>query len=202
MDGTLLDSMPVWHGLFANYLEDRGIESTPEIAADILPLSLEQIATYFSDRLGLHLTAMEIHNGLMTLATNRYQLLAKPKPYVPEFLEQCHRRGVTMGVATVTDKSLAESLLARFDLLPYFQGVWTCDTIGLAKSKPEFYHKVAALLGHTAADTAVFEDAPYCVRSAREGGFTVFAVHDLDALESEARQHAHHYLLSFAELMA
>jgi HAD superfamily hydrolase (TIGR01509 family) len=203
MDGTLLDTMPVWKGLSGAYLRRYGVEVTPAVELDLLPLSLEQSARYFHERLGVARSEEEMLAEISALAEERYARTAKPKDGVPEYLAQCAAAGHKMCVATVTSRDMAMRALARFDLTRFFADVFTCDTVGFLKSNPLFFRNVAVGLGLRPDETAVFEDSFYCMRSAAAAGLTVIGVFDQEAAgdEAEARRCCHHYIYSFTELV-
>ena len=46
VDGTLLDSMPVWHNIGELYLESLGITCEKDLGDKIYAMSLEQGASY------------------------------------------------------------------------------------------------------------------------------------------------------------
>ncbi|MDR1603679.1 MAG: HAD family phosphatase [Gracilibacteraceae bacterium] len=203
MDGTLLDTMPVWKGLGEEYLARCGVAWTPETAADLLPLSLEKSVAYFRERLGVQTAEKEILTEIRALVNARYQKMAAPKAGVPAYLAQCAAGGRKMCVATVTSQDMAAAVLERLGLLRFFSAVHTCDTIGRLKSDPRFFLAVAKSLGPAPADTAVFEDSLYCMRSAQAAGLTVVGVFDPEAEggEAAARQYCSHYIYSFMELL-
>ena len=49
MDGTLLDSMPIWKGLGASMLRQLGIEPAPELEEKLKTLSLRDGVAYCKD---------------------------------------------------------------------------------------------------------------------------------------------------------
>jgi HAD superfamily hydrolase (TIGR01509 family) len=202
MDGTLLDTMPVWNGLGGEYLARWGVTLTPAVEADLLPLSLERSVAYFRSRLKIPAAEKTMLAEIIALAAARYQKMAKIKKGVLPCLKRWTAAGYKMCVATVTDLALAEETLTRLDLRRFFLDIHTCDTIGLPKSDPRFFLAAAEALGLKPAESVVFEDSLYCMRSARTAGLTVVGVFDAAAAadEAAARECCHHYIYSFAEL--
>ncbi|MDR1070783.1 MAG: HAD family phosphatase [Gracilibacteraceae bacterium] len=202
MDGTLLDTMPVWRGLSETFLEGYGVTLSPAAEADLLPLSLEQSVAYFHECLKVPAAKKDMLAEIYAMANRRYHKLAKPKAGVREYLEQRAAAGCKMCVATVTDRAMAAQVLARFELRRFFTDIYTCDTIGRPKSDPRFFLDVVERLGLSPAESAVFEDSLYCMRSARAAGLTVIGVFDAEAAadETAAREYCHQYIYSFTEL--
>ena len=71
-----------------------------------------------------------------------------------------------------------ESCLTRLGVRSYFDFLLSCETVGEGKRSPLVYHVSAGRLGAAPAETAVYEDALYAVRTAKEAGFHVIGVYD------------------------
>ena len=52
-DGTLLDTMDMWHEIEAELARRSGVEPSEELAAELAPLTLPEVAAYFHERHGL-----------------------------------------------------------------------------------------------------------------------------------------------------
>ena len=174
MDGTLLDSMPVWKRLTQGYLSGFGVTVTDEEYAACEGFSQPQVAQYFADRYpDLSLDAQGIMKGMDALITARYETLAKPKDGVIAFLDGLRRRGVKMAIATLTARRHAEKALRERDMMDYFDFMLTIEDVGISKREPDIYLKSAEKLGLAPADCIVFEDAPYACATAKRAGFRV-----------------------------
>ena len=79
-------------------------------------------------------------------------------------------------VATATAEPLARACFARLGVDGLFDFILSCETIGVSKDRPDVYLLAAERLGAAPAETAVFEDALYAARAAREAGFYVVGV--------------------------
>ena len=174
MDGTLLDSMPVWKRLTQGYLAQFGLHITDQDYAATEGFSQPQVAQYFADRYpNLPVDAQGIMDGMDELITARYEAIAKPKDGVLEFLEGLRRRGVKMAIATLTARRHAEKALRDRGMLDYFEFMLTIEDIGVSKREPDIYLQSAARMGLTPDACIVFEDAPYACTTAKRAGFRV-----------------------------
>lgn len=174
MDGTLLDSMPVWKRLTQGYLAELGLTVTDEEYAACEGFSQPQVAQYFVDRYPeLPGGASGLMEGMDRLITTRYETIAKPKAGVLPFLDGLRRRGVKMAIATLTARRHAEKALRDRDMMGYFEFMLTIEDVGISKYQPDIYLKSAEKMGLAPADCIVFEDAPYACATAKRAGFRV-----------------------------
>lgn len=172
MDGTLLDSMPVWHRLTQNYLKQFNVHITDEDFAACEGFSQPEVADYFLTRHPeLPLTRETMLGGMDALITSRYESIAVPKDGVLDFLERMRRQGVKMAIATLTARRHAEKALLDRDMMQYFEFMLTIEDIGVSKREPDIYLAAAERLGLAPADCMVFEDAPYAGVTAHRAGF-------------------------------
>ena len=130
----------------------------------------------------------------------------KPKPYAKEYLEKLKNQGVFLALATLTDRPLAESALKRFDLLKYFDFIKTVREAGFNKDNATLYEDCLAASGCFKYEAVVFEDVPYCLKSAHDAGFITCAVRDNNrkslAMDSEfIAEYCDMYIKSYKELL-
>lgn len=181
MDGTLLDSMPVWDTLASDYLWSQGIEPPEDIREIMRPLSLAQTARYFRETLGMRAGEEEIIADINGMIAHQYTDVVPLKAGVKPYLERLSHLGVHMCVATATDKALATAALERNGVLGYFEFVLSCGETGGGKDSPDFFTAALEKLGTDKDKTVVYEDALYAVKSAKQAGLYVVGVNDISA---------------------
>ena len=186
LDGTLLDSMPVWENIAVDYLSSVDIQPKENVQEAVRSMSIQQACEHFCAEYGLKLTPEEINAGINRLIEDFYLNRVSLKPGVKEALESLRRRGVRMCVATATDRYLVEGALTHTGILPYFDFIITCTEAGAGKDRPDIFLKALDRLGASLDDTVIFEDARYAVRTAKAAGFTVVALYDEAAKEHQA----------------
>lgn len=196
MDGTLLDSMKIWHNVGESFLISRGITPEENLWDKIKSMSLFQAAVYFREQYGLNETVDDIVDASNKLVEDFYFNEATVKRGVVEYLKRLSDNGVKMCVATATDKYLAQAALKRNNIDEYFCDVITCSSVGFGKDRPVIFRKALEVLGTDRENTAVFEDSLYAASTARNDGFFVVGVFD----ESEA--HNNNKLRSVVNLYA
>ena len=176
MDGTLIDSMGFWKNLATEYLNAMGVA---EIRADILeqikPMTMSESAALFKQEFGL---TGDVEAEMNAMMDEHYRKDVPLKPGVREYLENLHRQGVRMCVASATAEHLMESCLSRLGVRVHFEFLLSCETVGAGKRSPLVYHAAALRLGAVPKKIAVYEDALYAVQTSKEAGFHVIGVFD------------------------
>lgn len=200
MDGTLLDSMPVWDHVGIDYLIGLGIRARPDLPQKILTMSMHQAAAYFCSDYGVPFSEEEIIEGINAQIAAFYQDTAPAKDGAVDFLRALQQRGIKMCVATATDRPLAEAALRRTGLIDAFSYILTCTEVKAGKERSDIFLEAQKRLGTPRERTLVFEDALYAIQTAKQAGFPVAAVYDESsrADQEQIRAIADYYLPSLS----
>ena len=151
MDGTLIDSMPLWEDCGRAFLSARGITAREDLGETLKSLSMEQTADYLRDAYGISETTAEIIEMINGMVTDAYQRTIPLKCDIAAFLERLRQADVRMCVATATDRPLAEAALGRLGLLPFFERIFTCSEVAPARTAPISSSRRAPRLARRAA---------------------------------------------------
>lgn len=182
MDGTLIDSMVFWKNLATEYLTSKGILQIPaDILEQIKPMTMSESAALFRREFGL---TGDVEAQMNEMMEDHYRNDIPLKPGAWEYLENLHRQGVRMCVASATAEHLMESCLTRLGVRQYFEFLLSCETVGAGKRSPLVYQESARRLGTVPGEIAVYEDALYAVQTAKAAGFHVVGVYDDSAADS------------------
>ena len=202
MDGTLLDSMPIWRDLGTSVLRGLGIEPEPETDEMLKTLSLRHGIAYCKEHYHLPQTEEELIGRVVDRVADFYQHEVQAKPGVDKFLSLLKMEGVWMYVATATDRHLAEAALRCAGIDGYFRGILTCQEVGQGKDSPEIFERCMRRLRSNTQDTVIFEDALHAIETAKAAGFRVCGVYDDSAREDQEaiRRIADYYITSFEEM--
>lgn len=202
LDGTLLDSMPAWDNIGADYLISKGI-TPPDDLEDILrPLSFVQAAQYYVDEFNLPYTASKIIDDIYEMVADKYRHNIPLKPYAAELINKLKHKGIKLCVATAMELNLAQAALERNGILDQFDFVTSCGEMDCNKDTPEFFLSVADRLKTTPNETMIFEDALHAITSAKEAGFMIVGVYDesMEANTPLIKQYSDIYISSFKEM--
>lgn len=199
VDGTLLDSMPIWGELGDRYLEKKGIAVDYSQGDKLFTMTMEEGAEYFKETYGLKESVQEIIREINQQIEGFYFYEVQLKPGVKEFLDGLKDKGVKLAVATATDRYLIEAAFSRLGIKQYFCNIYTCSEVGAGKEEPKIYHEAAAYMGTSPRETLVFEDALHGIYTCSKEGYKTVALYDpvSEEKQEELRQAAQIYLRQY-----
>lgn len=201
LDGTLLDSMPIWDTIGEDYLLSLGIKPHENLKETFQDMSLMQSAVYYQNEYGVQKTVEEIIAGVDCLVEQFYKEKALLKEGVKPFLEELSKRGVKMCITTAIDKHLVKMALTRCGVQHYFSEIFTCNEIGYGKDNPAIYHIAFNYLGTKKENTVIFEDSLYAVKTAKKAGYLVAGIYDEAEQNSEqVRKLSDFYIQNFLDM--
>ena len=202
IDGTLLDSMPIWENAGARYLATLGIKAKPDLKERLDALSLPEGAIYMQKEYGLSVSAEDILEGVNQVVKDFYYKEAVMKPGAYALVKRLKENGVKLIIATATDKEMAKAALIRNGIWQDFMGMLTCEEAGAGKTSPKVFELARQKLGTKKEETWVFEDSLYAVKTATEAGFPVCSIYDTYSVGNakEIQRLSNIYVRDFSEI--
>ena len=190
VDGTLLDSMPIWENLGERYLAGLGIAAEPGLTGILNTMSTRQGAEYLIRHYRLKESMEETMDGINRLLLQFYSLSAPLKVGVQECLVMLGGRNITLTAATSSERPNVEAAMERLDIRGYFQEILTCSEMHTDKTQPDIFLAAAEKMHTQPEETLVFEDAYHAVQTAKAAGFLTIALYDRssEAQEREIRR--------------
>ena len=202
IDGTLLDSMPVWENAGARYLATLGIEARSDLKERLDALSLTEGALYMQKEYKLSVTTEEILEGVNQVVKDFYFKEAVLKPGVCDLIQKLKKNQVRLIIATATDAEMAKAALIRNGIWKDFDGMITCEEAGAGKTSPTVFELAREHLQTKKEETWVFEDSLYAVKTASKAGFPVCSIYDAYSRDNteEIRTFSDIYVKDFYEI--
>lgn len=202
IDGTLLDSMPVWENAGARYLATLGIEARSDLKERLDALSLTEGALYMQKEYKLSVTTEEILEGVNQVVKDFYFKEAVLKPGVCDLIQKLKKNQVRLIIATATDAEMAKAALIRNGIWKDFDGMITCEEAGAGKTSPKVFELAREHLQTKKEETWVFEDSLYAVKTASKAGFPVCSIYDAYSRDNteEIRTFSDIYVKDFYEI--
>lgn len=178
MDGTLLDSMWMWRTVLTKYLKQLNVPNYEELNQITSTMFFSEATAYVASHTDLGKTGEELYRNLEAFIYHLYCTEITLKPHVKDFLAQLQGDGVTMCVATLTERYMVEAVLKRLRIFDYFDFIATVSEVGASKAEPLIYEHCLERMQVKKEETVVFEDAAYCLITAKNAGFTCYGIED------------------------
>lgn len=188
VDGTLLNSMPMWNNITYDYAASKGVYAPPGLSKIMNQLCLEQCAEYYKENLGVTGTIEEIVAEVVEMSKEKYRDEVPEIEGAAAFLQALKARNIHTALATASDIQTLWPALERLHMADYLDMAESCTTIGKSKESPDIYLKCAADFGAKPEECVVFEDALYAVRTAKKAGFSVVGIPADDMTDSEREE--------------
>ena len=200
-DGTLFDSMHVWKGIRYKFFDRIGIVLSEEDEIAFKGLYLRESIILAKERFNRPETYEELFSKFFEMIKVMYLADTAPKNDIIEFLEKLKAKGVKMGIATATGEPALEAVLEKFNMLHYFDAIYSTYTVGAAKTEPKVYDVVLDAIGTDKETTWIFEDALYAATTAKANGYNVVGIYDKSEPEQEKLQNlVDVYINNYSEL--
>ena len=204
LDGSLVDSMWMWREIDIEYLGRFGITLPEDLQSKIEGMSFHETALYFKEHFEIPDSIEKMKDDWNKMAWDKYMNEVPLKPGSPQFLAECKKRGIKLGIATSNSRELVENIAAVHNLHDYFSCIMTgCDVLH-GKPAPDIYLKVSECLETAPENCLVFEDIVPGIMAGKRAGMRVCAVEDpYSAHARDAKKElADYYIDDYYDLFA
>lgn len=203
LDGTMVNSMWMWHDIDIEYLERFNILLPEGLQAEIEGMSFHETAIYFKNRFQIEDSLEEIKASWNAMAWDKYTLEVPLKEGIKEFLELCKSRQIKLGIATSNSRELVTQILKVHEISDYFDCIMTgCDVLH-GKPAPDIYLAVSEQLKIEPENCLVFEDIVPGIQAGLNAGMKVCAVEDDYSADqiSQKKALANYFINSYFDII-
>lgn len=179
MDGVLIDSEPVYIGMFRTFLLEHGCRIDEALLMTLAGASagetwriMAKLWYEETDPEALHQLFRREHPDF------RIDYKAVMFPEVLELLQWLKERGVIMAVASSSSEQSIRRMFEETGFGPYFSFLVSGKQFRESKPDPEIYLYTLSRLGLPAEDCLVVEDSVYGIQAAKAAGLRVVAIRD------------------------
>jgi HAD superfamily hydrolase (TIGR01509 family) len=172
LDGTLIDSEPLWMAGEHELADSHGAVWTEEDGLNLVGNSLIESGHYIKKRLGSDLSAEDIVDILVARLANDLSREIPWRPGAVELFTALDQAMVPQALVTMSYAAIAAPVAAALS----FAATVTGDQVTNGKPHPEPYLRAAELLGVDAADCLAIEDSGTGATSANAAGCHVLVV--------------------------
>jgi len=170
LDGTLVDTEPIFSEAVRRLLARRGIDFDAAFMASIMGTPAAEALPRFCARFRLADPAALAEECRELFAD---LLGARPAPLMPgaaELLARLRSARRPAAIATSSGPEFVERVFGPHGLMERFDFVLTCADVVRGKPAPEVYEKAAARFGVEPSRMLVLEDSPNGLRAAKAAG--------------------------------
>lgn len=178
LDGTLVDSMWVWHEIDVKYLQQFGYEVPDDLHDAIEGMSFVEGAVFFKERFHIDKSIEEIVEDWNQMAFQMYVEEVPLKPGAFAFVKKLRENGMKTAIGTSNSTRLVETVLKVHGMQDDFDAIVTADEVPKGKPEPQIYLETAARIGVEPAKCLVFEDICNGILAGKRAGMEVCAVRD------------------------
>ncbi len=175
MDGTLIDSEPIWFETEVALMAELGYELGPEHWPHVLGQPNEVACKYLLGVSGLPLPWQELSSrieaAMVPILAQGVELL----PGAKELLVELAAAGVPTALVSASPRSIVDACLGGIGA-DFFRHTVSGNDVARAKPHPEPYLRAAELLGVPAGGCVVIEDSPIGTAAGAAAGCRVLSV--------------------------
>ena len=147
MDGTILESMTMWHTIADKYLMSIGKTPREDLWDNVKRLNMVETAEFFISAYGVEKTVEEIGIEVEKLIMKFYAESLQLKEGAEDFLRELNERKIPCVLATATERSCVLACMKRLDCEKYFCHIITCLDLNTSKSQPLIFEESARRCG-------------------------------------------------------
>lgn len=178
MDGTLIDTEPLWGEATYALSEELGRRITPEVREQTVGGSFSNTLRILAEYAGHSLIDVNEHHYRTLMFNHMAELLQGGidlNPGIAGVLESLLEAGVPMYVTTNTERVLADTCIDAMGR-HFFTDTITGDEVAHPKPAPDMYLEAARRAGAAPAECLVFEDSWAGMTAAWEAGCVVLGL--------------------------
>ncbi|MBN2442976.1 MAG: HAD family phosphatase [Spirochaetales bacterium] len=190
LDGTLIDSEPVYYEADKRLMNELGLPLTEEMKHEFVGCGNLQMMTILKERHRIP-DSME---SLLERKEHYYLELARKHmevfPEMKKFVESLAQKGIPMAVASGSGPDLIRELLEQVKLKEYFTELVSSEEVEKGKPHPDVFLLTARKLNIKPERLLVIEDSVYGVLAAGRAGMLCAAIPSIltDPLPTEYYQ--------------
>lgn len=202
LDGTLIDSNPVWEKLDRIILERRNITADDAFFKKLTAMTYEDAAAEIQ-KLGVNISADDFKTEINELAVYEYSNNIRLKYGAENYLIHLKNSNIKITLATASPAELYVPVLKNNGVYHLFAAFTTTDEVGRSKDYPDIYIEAARKVGVSPECCMAFEDVLKGVLSAKKAGMFTVGVYDESSADyiEEIKKASDKFIYSFNEML-
>lgn len=184
MDGTLVNTEPLWLVSETELMNEYGYAWTSQDQANCLGGPLDRVGEYMHDLAGKVESPEFFRDSLIARMAEKLHKGAVLMDGADELLQVCAQFGIPVALVSASPRVLINAVLESLPDHRFLVSI-SSDDVKNTKPDPEGYLKSADLLGVNITECLILEDSLTGVKAAQaSGGFVVAIPHLVPIVES------------------
>ena len=189
MDGTLLDSEPIWIEEEAKLMESLGVNWNEEDARICLGGPMHRVDLYMRNRSGNRHKPLELSGLLIERMVARLNESVNFTPGAESLLNELHQMGIPMALVTASTREIVTAALSSIGS-HYFLRTISANDVRETKPHPEGYLTASSHLNVSIKRSLIIEDSLTGMSAAIDSGAYVLGIpHFYDLPTGEKVRH-------------
>ena len=175
LDGVLLDSEQVWHGVREQLTREHDGRWQDRAHVEMMGMSSVEWSRYMHDELGVPDAPEEISAEVVRRLEDVYRERLPLIDGAREAVEQL-AASWPLGLASSSNRELIDLVLELSKLAPFFSVTVSSEEVARGKPAPDVYLEATGRLGVPPERCAAVEDSRNGIRAAKAAGMRVIAI--------------------------
>lgn len=181
VDGTILDSIPMWLELENNLLSKYGYAMETidkDIKDKIESLSIKGMSKYIAETIATDMIYDEVYHYFESSIDYKYSNEIEAKVGTIEKIKELYKEGYQMAVASSSSSECIINAFKRLGIYECFSIYATADNTGLRKSSDDFWIKLVKKMNRNLDEVILYDDALYTITQFKILGIEVVGIKD------------------------
>lgn len=136
-DGTIIDSMPLWHHFASNYLKSKGIEPIGDIDKDFKYISNLDAGKYIHNKYNIFSNGYEVCEDINKFIYDSYVKIGLKKNSL-DFLKMLSQSGRNL-LSSATPECLLVPSCKALGILGYYKDIYSSSDLDKSKESGELF---------------------------------------------------------------
>ena len=179
MDGTLLDTEPLFERAWNEVGAKWGLEGIEKLYVNIVGRSSDTIIKLLEDTYGEGVDCKAYYAERMARSRELFEQEIPLKPGALEILKFLKAEGIRVAIATSTVTKIAEKNLKKVGLWEYVDEVVTSEMVENGKPAPDIFIEAGRRIGAVKEECIVCEDSYNGIIAAHASGMKPIMIPDM-----------------------
>lgn len=173
MDGTLINSMPLWTNIASDFVKEQGFEPTGDLYGFLYGKTLEQSSREIRDMYNMDIDDAEALDRIISLVEKKYETVEQTAGALT-LIKELYDRKIKLAVVSACPCRLVVPTLERLGFSQYLDAIYYSTD----KSTPEAFTELSKKIGFDPQKTWLVEDNLTAMVAAKKIGIKTATLYE------------------------